>query len=305
MEIEHVYITSNRDDLRFTRCCVASIRRWYPEIPISLLKDDSNGAYSTRELEDAWDVTVFESDRPLPGRAWAKLEPMFGPGRRRCLILDSDIVFLGRVIESLEAVDSDFVVESMGGRPEDRSRDYFDLAALRDLDPDFAFPGYTFNCGQLVATSGILKRADFAPLVEFGETPRKTRPDVFGASDQGILNYVVLKKAQEGELTLARVPFQRWGRSLPGRQVSTRELTTHSPHPYLVHWAGQKAKILRLVPNGYLLRHFEALYYTRIPRGRRTRLRRTARLLWELGNRKQTLYTSRPTHFAIHGTQRD
>jgi hypothetical protein len=95
VEIEQVYICGSEHDLRYTRCCVASIRRWYPEIPITLLKDETNGQYSTQELELAWNVDVFESERPLPGRGWAKLDPLFLAGRRRCLILDSDIVFLG------------------------------------------------------------------------------------------------------------------------------------------------------------------------------------------------------------------
>jgi hypothetical protein len=238
VKIEHVYVIGSPHDLRYTQCCVASIRRWYPDIPISLLKDESNGAYSTRELEEAWDVAVFDGGHPLPGRGWAKLEPMFRPGRQRCLILDSDVVFLGRVIEPLEALDADFVVESAGGWAGSTGRDYFDLVALKEFDPEFVFPGYTFNCGQLVATTGILRRADFEPLVRFGEI-----------------------------------------RCQPPR---TDRLRT------MVHWAGKKWKILRLMRNGGLLRHFEAYYYSRIPGGRRRRLWRSAQLLSRILTRQES-----------------
>ncbi len=103
MKIEHVYIAGNRHDLRFTQCCVASIRRWYPEMPISLVKDEANGAYSTRELEEAWDVSIFQATIRCTDKGWTKLDPLFQESRKRCLVLDSDIVFLGRVIETLEA----------------------------------------------------------------------------------------------------------------------------------------------------------------------------------------------------------
>jgi hypothetical protein len=293
MKIEHVYITGNRHDLRFTQCCVASIRRWYPDIPLSLLKDESNGSYGTRELEDAWDVSVFQSEDPLHG-GWAKLEPMFRPGRQRCLILDSDIVFLGRVIDSLEALDADFVVEGRGGNPDYMARDYFDLVALKELDPEFVFPGYTFNIGQVVATSGILQRADFEPFVRFEGIPAKLHPDVFGGVHQGIVNYVLLKKAQDGELTLERLPFMEWAPTTPRPMTRTRKLTADSPYPSMVHWAGRKWKTFLPLRNGRLLCHFERHYYSRVPRGRRKRLLRSARLLWGVLRRNEMLRTPPP-----------
>lgn len=290
MKIDHVYITCGGYDLRYTQCCVASIRRWYREIPITLLKDESDGPFDTRELERAWDVTVFEGEHPLPGGGWATLEPLFLPGRQRCLIIDNDIVFLGRVIDRLEAIDADVIVESKGGRPMPLSRrpdwltrDYFDLAALEEIDPEFVFPGFTFNAGQFVATSGILERSDFEPLVRFGAKPKKLHEGIFGGVNQGIINYVLTKKAQRGELTLAREPFMEWGfNKLPrrGQQgVRTRRMTPDSPYPYLVHWAGKKHPIFFMTRNAWLLRHFEALYYSRIPGGRRKCVWRSTHML--------------------------
>jgi hypothetical protein len=288
MSIEHVYVLGHRHDLRFTQCCVASIRRWYPEIPISLLKDESRGAYDTSELESAWNVRAVQ---PVPPRGWAKLEPLFLPGRQRCLILDSDIVFAGRVIDTLEAVDADFVVEAWGSVPERTALDYYDPSALAELDPEFVFPGYTFNAGQLVATTGVLQREDFEPFVRFGDQPEPNRPDVFRGQDQGLLNYVLQKKAQLGELTLERVPFMVWGPTLRRGQIRTRNLTDDSPYRCLVHWAGGKARLLRFVPRSGLLRHFEAYYYSRIPAGRRTRAWRSARRLWRIASGQEPLHT--------------
>jgi hypothetical protein len=286
-KIDHVYINACFHDLRYTQCCVASIRRWYPHVPITLLKDETDGPYSTRELEHAWNVGVFDGEGPLPGSSWATLEPLFLAGRRRCLILDSDVVFLGRVLEPLEAINADFVVESFGGRPPDWFEGgYFDLDALKQLDPEFAFPGYTFNPGQLVATTGILKRSDFEPFVRFGPVPQNVHKHVFASVNQGVINYVLMKKAQQGELTLERAPFMEWGftkRPRRGPQaIRVRALTENSPYPYLMHWSTKKPKLFRLTTNGYLLRHFEAIYYSRMPSGRRKRLWRSTTLTWRI-----------------------
>jgi hypothetical protein len=296
VKIEHVYVISHRYDLRYTRSCVASIRCWYPELPISLVKDEARGSYSTRELEHAWDVGVVDTERRRFGSGWGKLAPLIdGPKGQRCLILDSDVVFVGPVLDGLEESDADFVVEAYGGNPALLSRDYFDLHALAAFDPEFVFPGYTFNTGQIVATCGLLQRSELEPFIDFDELIVEKRRDIFNwASDQGVLNYLLLKKTQLGEITLERRPFMLWAAGLPRRMIRARELTTDSPHPYVVHWAGPKRKILLLTTNSRLLRHFEAEYYTRIPRGRGLRFLRTTSLAWSILRRKEPLRVRRP-----------
>jgi hypothetical protein len=190
------------------------------------------------------------------------------------------------VIDRLDAIDADFIVESKGGwsASESMAAVYFDLDALERLDPEYVFPGFTFNSGQIVATTGILRRSDFEPFVSFALKPKKLRSDVFALRDQGILNYLLVKKAQQGELTLGREQFMRWGfnkQLCRGPQaIRTKKMTASSPYPYLVHWAGKKPPAFFAVPNSRLLRHFEADYYARVPGGWRKRRSRSARRLW-------------------------
>ena len=276
MKIERVYVAGYREDVHLTRCCVASIRRWYPRIPISLVKDESRGPYDTLELEKYWDVEPFRTPRRRFGMGMGKLEVLVQPTGDRCLLLDSDIVFVGRVLEPLEAFDEDVVVDGHAGRPEDFARDYFDVDALVRLDPAFRFPGYTFNSGQLVVTCGSVTRADFAGLLTDTEPPRHLRPEVFAtaAAEQGVLNYVLMKRHQEGRLRLRRHRFMWWAGWLPWRRVRLRRLDGDSPYPFLVHWAGPKSPLLWRLPNARLLRHFERAYYARIPGGAALRRRR-------------------------------
>jgi hypothetical protein len=74
MKIEGVVISCYRFDLRLTRLCVASVRFWYPDIPIWLLKDRQYGDFSTREIEMYWNVRVYPSRQKTQGWGFGKLE---------------------------------------------------------------------------------------------------------------------------------------------------------------------------------------------------------------------------------------
>jgi hypothetical protein len=233
MKIERIYIAGHKNDLHFTRCCVASIRHWYPRIPISLIKDESNGTYSTEEIERYWHVDCFKTNRRLLGFGFGKLEPLFLPTKERCLILDSDIVFLGKVLNVLEQYDEDFIVADTPNPLEETSKHYFNLSRLHALDPAFIFPNYTFNSGQMVATMGILGREDFEPFIRFDEPPTHIYPDIFVIGEQGVLNYVLMRKFQEGKISLRREPFMWWAGWLDEGDVKITDLTRNSPSSFL------------------------------------------------------------------------
>ncbi len=59
MKIEGVAISCYKFDVYLTRLCVASIRFWYPHIPIWLLKDRHYGDFDTREIEKYWNVQAY------------------------------------------------------------------------------------------------------------------------------------------------------------------------------------------------------------------------------------------------------
>jgi len=291
MKIDRIYIAGYKGDLHFTQCCVASIRHWYPHIPITLLKDESAGAYSTEQVERLWNVSSFNGEQKIFGQGMSKLEPLFLTNRERCLILDSDIVFVGKLLDVLENHDDDFIVADTQNPPEEVPIHYFNIDKLRELDPDFTFPNFTFNSGQIVATTGILKRADFEPVISFSQPPTRRYPDIFAPGEQGILNYILFKKLQEGKISFRRVPFMWWAGWLDEKTVKVERLTKHSPYPFLVHWAGPKQNAsFDTIRNGHLLRHFESYYRSRTANSgvneRIRPMRRIARLLAALLNKR-------------------
>ena len=267
MRIEKIYIATHKHDLRLTRICVASIRFWYPHIPIYLIKDYFSGDFSTEELERVWNVGVLKTRQRLFGWGLAKLEPVFTEIGKRFLILDSDTVFTGRVLDWLEDYTEDFVVH-LETQPTQRLTEiYFDLDKLREFDPQFRFPDRTFNTGQYVATGGLLKREDFDAVNWTSSPPSLKYPQIFKNGDQGVLNYVLLKKVASRQVSVVGVPFMRW----PMEDISDidlAQLAGDSPYRYVIHWAGLRLPKIGDMIRSDILLFFEDYYYSRIPLGK-------------------------------------
>lgn len=268
MKIEAIYIACSKHDLRLTRILVASIRFWYPQIPVYLVKDRFCGEFDTTEIERAWNVALLETERARFGWGFAKLEPLFFQGDQkwqRCLVLDSDSVFAGPVLEVLESCEGDFVVQQENSSPEFVVSDYFDQALLQQLDPAFVFPGFTFNTSQFVATTGLLKREDFLPFVDWESSPpRVLNPEVFKKGEQGLLNYVLMKKAKQGAITLEHLRFMHVPGCKDAPRVEIKHLQTQSPYRFLLHGCGRKRPRISALKLGAVLHHFERLYYGRV-----------------------------------------
>jgi hypothetical protein len=276
MKIEGIVISCYLLDVYLTRVCVASIRFWYPQVPIWLLKDRRYGDFNTYEIENKWNVRVYPGRQKNLGWGFGKLEILTEPPARRLLLLDSDIAFAGRVIDRLERFDEDLIVESFEETAFEK--EFFSLNGLRELDPQFEFPRYGFNTGQIVVTTGKITKQDFSGLVDW-QTRTVMHPEVFKMGEQGLLNYVALRKAQDGELTIRREPFMlRPGKGSCADHIQLKDLNSEGQHQELIHWAGLRwGKTLNEMPRSEILLHFEKLYYQRVPLGRLLRLWRLAR----------------------------
>jgi hypothetical protein len=281
MKIEGVVISCYPLDLQLTRICVASVRFWYPYIPIWLLKDRHYGDFDTREIEKYWNVQVYPTRQNTLGWGFGKLEVLTELPKRRLLVLDSDIVFAGRVIERLEMFDEDFVVAKEDSHDAAGiERHFFSLTKILHLDPEFKFPGYGFNTGQIAATTGVITRKELDGLVDW-QTRTVTHPDIFKMGEQGLCNYVVFRQAQQGKLTIRREPFMVWpGEAALTRHIQLSDFTAGGPHQQVIHWAGFGwGKSPENMPRSEILLFFEDIYYRGIPFGASIRQLRRMRVL--------------------------
>lgn len=264
MKIDTIYVSGYRDDLRLTQCCIASIRHWHPQIRICLIKDELSGAYDTSTLEREFDVEIFAPAGQRYGWCGAKFEPLLQERPERFLYVDSDVIFAGPVLQNLERYEEDFIVEDAIHPPESIRRFYFDPKEVERLYPGFCFPGYVFNAGQFVATSGILNRSDFLPFITFEQPRRFLQPDLFKCGDQGFLNFVLFSKNQEGRLTLRRADFMRCAPEMKREEVDCSRLHPDLGYHFLLHWAGPKTYAFEDAPMQHVLAYFDDIYRQRL-----------------------------------------
>lgn len=285
--IDAVYVAVYRHDLRLARCCVASIRRWHPDVPIALLKDIGRGDFDTSGLERHFGVEVRPEHVGVFGWGMSKLIPLTVPTGERVVVLDADTVVYGRVLDRLAAHDADVVATFWDPDGEELRRHYLVPELLGELAPGVPVPARVFNTGAFVTRTGALSPDDLAEWVDPGPPPTTRRPDAFRAGDQGLVNFLVHRAALAGTLSTADDPFMVWGgQAEPLAARAKRALAirrSDGPRtPVVFHWAGPKPARFRAMPNGFLLRHYERAYHRQVPGGRRALAVDVVRREWAL-----------------------
>jgi hypothetical protein len=219
-----------------------------------------------------WNVCA--ADFPIKGDygwGFVKLEPLFGSRSEKFLVLDSDTVLTGPVLDLWSEARAPFLVDDEKQSEADTKRLYYDWEKVHMIDPCAQPPRFVFNSGQWFGTAGVLTRDDFAPWLDW-TLPRKHRhPELFMPGDQGIVNYVLNRKAALEGLQVQRRPIMRWpAHSMKGQDAET--VARRAAVPRIVHWAGLKRARQRDMMGADLLAFFEKIYYDRLPAGHARRI---------------------------------
>jgi hypothetical protein len=271
-KINKIIILCYKYDFYLTRICVASIRYYYPDIEICLIKDYKKGDFSTKELETNWNVKIIELERKKFGCGFAKFEPLFFGTDERVLLIDSDIVFIGRVLDNLEKIEADFIVS--GDVFYDFQHSYFKnnyylMDKLLEFDKDFKYPGFVFNAGNIVLKTNLFERKEFENFIDWNVLPKLKFPNIFRCDDQGVLNYVVAKRIANNTLKVANINFMMWGHESIISDLNLDKIIDKSnTYPFIIHWAGTKHYILDRMCRSDILIFFENYYYSAIKYGK-------------------------------------
>ncbi|WP_162944941.1 hypothetical protein [Flavisolibacter nicotianae] len=278
----NIVINVTKHDIWFCRICVASIRFYYPDVKIFLLKDELPGKFSTREIEETWSVHVIEYPVKRFGMSAAKIH--FYCDQRfagqRFLVLDSDIVFTGRLLDEkyVEDFNCDVIVsEETFSDPGSEwfKRTYFDCKQLKKYDPNYTYAGFTFNCGQIFCLGNFIKKETLAPYFSFNGSPSWKRLDVFPMHDQSVLNYLLPQLSKQGSIQLKGKDFMIWSETKKARGITLDAVKSGTHYPNLIHWAGAlRTPLLVSMSNKEILLFFENYYYSKISFAR---LKRTIR----------------------------
>lgn len=266
MKVDVIYVAASRRDGRFTRICVSSIRFFYPTVPIRILVGGPLQPGLADELRQYWGAELANFPRLDYGWGFVKLEPLFAPPGEQFLMLDSDTIMTGPVLDLAAELEADLIVDHEVQVP-DRGREiYYDPSQATEHGMPMREADFLFNTGQWFGKTGILKREDFAGLIHWDEPRRLVYPIAFKNGDQGVLNYVVNELVRAGRINVARTALMTWpGNGLEGFDVEAVE-SGRAP-ARVVHWAGFKKARLLEMPGADLLCFFERTYYARLPAG--------------------------------------
>lgn len=265
--LDSIYVAASARDARYTRICVASIRYFYPCARIKLLVGGSLEEGLAEELSRYWDVHIADVPTGDWGWGFVKLEPLFGQEGERFLVLDSDTVFGGPVLDTWKSTKADFLVDDEQQHEADIGRLYYDWRKVAEVDAAAQPPQFVFNSGQWFGTAGLLVREDFAPMLDWSGMPPKLRyPHLFMPGDQGVMNYVLNQKAAKDQVVVERRKIMCWpGHGMDG--FTADSVAARSAPSLVIHWAGMKRQRLGTMVGEDVLRFFESLYYSRLPGG--------------------------------------
>lgn len=270
MSVDVIYVAASAHDARFTRICIASIHYFYPDATIKLLLGGSLESGLIQEVREFWNVGIANFERGDYGWGFVKLEPLFGRSGERFLVLDSDTVLAGPVLDAWKVTQAPFLVDKETQTEADTKRLYYDCQKVREADPDAQPPRFVFNSGQWFGTAGVLTRDDFAPWLEWSMPRRLHYPNFFMPGDQGILNYVLNQKAALSGLPVETAKIMHW----PGHGMNSFNaggIASRTLPPVVIHWAGLKKARQQDMAGSDLLSFFEELYYGRLPGGKARR----------------------------------
>ena len=264
--VDCIYVAASAHDARFTRISVASIRYFYPDMLIRLLAGGPLQPGLVEELRRHWNIEVANIPGGHYGWGFVKLEPLFGASGEKFLVLDSDTVITGPILDAWQNSSAPFLVDDEAESEAAARNIYYDWKDVAKFDSRARAPEFLFNSGQWFGTAGVMSRADFAPWLDW-TMPRRTQPvGLFMNGDQGVFNYVLNQKAALEGLPVERRQIMRW----PGYSMDDLDAETVSKRlapPVVIHWAGMKKLRLRNMAGGDILLFFEKYYYSRIPAG--------------------------------------
>jgi hypothetical protein len=271
-----IFVAVNKNDLWFCRICIASIRYFYSDIEIYLIKDDLNGTFSTKEIEDFWNVKTVNLGPSKFGWSAAKMflytdERYMG---QYLFVMDSDIVFMGKVLDIFLDLQSEYdvvVSAETQGDPYAQwvKQVYFDVKEVEKYDVRYRYPGYFFNAGQLLVKGCFIKKEDIKDNFSFDFFPYWQKQETFPLVDQSLLNYILPVLQNENKIKVnSSFEYMIWSQHKIAKEKSISFLQNGLSSPFLIHWAGDvRTHFISKMTNADLLLFFEKYYYSKIRYG--------------------------------------
>lgn len=277
MRYPSIYIVCHKLDYFLAQIAVASIRYYYPDVEINLVKDEINGKFSTTELEQQFSVNLISLGEKRFGWASAKIFLLLSSKLKgkKILVLDADTVFVGNVLDKIVPYleRCDFIISpEYNDKPGSKTFTdfYYDFALFRLYYPNLTFPGFTFNTGNIVITAGLLKKRDVKKYFNTSKYPYWTAfgQKMLPTRDQSLLNILLPLKVKLKQLKWKQLRFMLWFGEDTVKQLLITDIKAGT-NSFLIHWAGEKRiPFLPAMKRGDILLFFQKYYFTQLPFGK-------------------------------------
>lgn len=237
-----IVIFANSKDYFFTKILVSSIRYYYPDIPIELVKDSLNGSFNSKTLEKKFNVKEIKLSKKYFGWSAAKLHFLIELEiDKQYLCLDSDIIFVGKVLEKFKNSKADFIVSPEYFELTDNVKSVFvDPVKAKEYYPDYEFPGFFFNGGQTIVNPSKIKLSFFENIFNPEKYPYYINYEDFRYVDQSILNALLPSLHNSKTIKLQAIEFMQPSHSYFKETAKNDFLQLDSNENYLVHYAGDE-----------------------------------------------------------------
>lgn len=294
-----IVVLCNKADFFLTKICIASIRYYYPAVTVYIVKDELNGDFSSKELEEKLNVINLDLGLKKYGYCTGKISVLLSEElkHKRVLLIDSDIVFIGKVLDKIcpHTENHDFVVTPQYPDTYDCKwfRDiYYDMNWAEKAYPEHEYPGYCFNGGSMVVTPGKIDAGEMIEYVDLSRFPYWTdlSKKYLPCRDQSLLNILLPLKQKRGETTLKPVFFQVWSETrLTGKHEMLQldipilkgegylhmleenydlGIIKKEGYPFLMHWAGAvRIPYLKAMSHSHILYFFQGEYFKKLSFG--------------------------------------
>ena len=180
------------------------------------------------------------------------------------------IVFLGPFLEDILPLfeKADYVI-SKETEPNPYANwvkdTYFDVKKINLAYPDYKYPGFFFNAGQIFVTVGAIKEEKLNQFFDKDVYPYWKKNDLFPLVDQSVYNYLLPSLSSSGQLVLETASFMVWANTELVNQLSLDDIKNGAIKIGLIHWAGcYRDPSLSKMKGNDILKFFEKHYYSKI-----------------------------------------
>lgn len=249
MEDFGIIVACCDQDFSFAKGCCASIRYFLGDIPICLITD---GTFSVSTLEKIYGIKTI-NQKTIASQVLRKRSFGFGLTKmiafwespwKHFLYIDADAIVWGNILKFANFIDFDVIIDKPRNESSDEtiSRYFFDIQGIERHFPKFNWQAYRkhyFCAGTFFATRGIFSLDEYIDILDLNSQ----EPNLFKLGDQGLLNFMLCRAADEGKIRLGQESIQlivtNFDQSSLRKRFPIKQTEpAYQDEDFVIHWCG-------------------------------------------------------------------